>query len=211
MLKKMRRYVGVGAAWLGATAISVLIASAAVAGIRDRVVETPVAIGLPTSTTTIATPQTSTVDPDPETTGPAPTTSTTTSTTVTTSPPSTTTSTTSETGETSPATTTTTTAPPPTTTTTTAPPPTTTTTTGPLAYPTYDLTGGTVVLAFGNGEVNLVSATPRAGFSADYEHTGPVEVEVKFVSNDHKSKLEAHVDNGELRVDIEEEPHDDDD
>ena len=34
---------------------------------------------------------------------------------------------------------------------------------------------------------------------------------MKFVGNDHKSKLEAHVEDGELRVDIDEEPHDGDD
>jgi hypothetical protein len=67
-----------------------------------------------------------------------------------------------------------------------------------------------VVLAFGNGQVNLVSATPRPGFSVDAEHTGPDEVEVKFESNDHKSKLEAEIKNGELQVETEEEPHDED-
>ena len=68
-----------------------------------------------------------------------------------------------------------------------------------------------MVLAFGNGEVNLVSATPRAGFSVDPEHTGPREVEVEFVSNDHKSQLEARIQDGELRVETEEEPHGDGD
>jgi hypothetical protein len=67
-----------------------------------------------------------------------------------------------------------------------------------------------VVLSFGNGEVRVVSAVPRPGFSYDAEHTGPDEVEVKFVGNDHKSKLEAHVEGDELRVDTEEEAHDDD-
>ena len=81
-----------------------------------------------------------------------------------------------------------------------------------MSYSTHDLKGGTVVLSFGSGEVNLVSATPRPGFSVDPEHTGPIEVEVKFESNDHKSKLEAHVEGGELRVETEEEPrHGDDD
>ena len=67
------------------------------------------------------------------------------------------------------------------------------------------------MLAIGNGEVNLAGATPRPGFTADYEHTGPDEVEIKFVSSDHKSKLEANFEGGELRVDIEEEDHGDDD
>ena len=64
-----------------------------------------------------------------------------------------------------------------------------------------------MILSYGGGEVHLVSATPRPGFVADYEHTGPREVEIKFESNDHKSKLEASYENGELDVDIEEEPH----
>ena len=205
MLGKMRRYLGVGLAWLGATVISVLIASAAVAGIRDRVVEAPVAIGLPTSTTTSPTlvgdtpatiavemPVASTTITIPETT-----------TTTVAAPETTTTTTTTAPPESTPTTTA-----PPSTTTTTAPP---TTTTRPVVYSTHDLIGGTVVLAFGDGQVNLVSAIPRAGFSVDPEHTGPKEVEVEFVSNDHKSKLEAHVESGELRLDTEEEPHDGDD
>ena len=54
MLGTMRKYIGLGAAWIVATALSVLIASAAVAGIRDRVVDAPVAIGPPTTSTTVA-------------------------------------------------------------------------------------------------------------------------------------------------------------
>ena len=205
MLEKMRKFLGVGVAWLGATVISVLIASAAVAGIRDRVVETPVAIGPPTSTatTTVVEGTTSTVGPS---TTSAQSSNTTSEMATTTPPPETTSTTVTAPAET---TTTTTADPPATTTTTTAAP--VTTTTDPVSYSTHDLIGGTVVLAFGNGEVSLVSATPRPGFSVDPEHTGPKEVEVKFESNDHKSKLEADIENGELRVDVDEEPHDGDD
>ena len=98
---------------------------------------------------------------------------------------------------------------PPAITTTTAPLQ-TTTTVAVLKYQTFDLVGGSVTLSVGDGEVNLVSATPRPGFSAEYEHTGPSEVEIKFESNDHKSKLEAKIENGELKVDTEEEPYDGD-
>lgn len=201
MLVLMKRYMGIGMAWLAATALSVMIASAAVAGIRDRVVETPVAIGLPTTTSTTAPPDTVTSPSTSE--GPT-----------TTFPP--TTSATTSTAEPPPVTVTTvvdssvtTTTAPPVTTTTTAPPQTTTTIA--VAHKTYTMIGGTVVLAIGNGEVTLVSATPHPGFSADYEHTGPVEVEIKFVSGDHKSKLEAHWEGGELKVDVEEESNDGDD
>ncbi|MEA2002845.1 MAG: hypothetical protein U9N84_13305 [Actinomycetota bacterium] len=203
----MRRYLSIGAAWLGATVISVVIASAAVAGIRDRVVDAPVAIGLPTTTTTLA------ADPGPTTSSPvtksiveaSSTTAEVATTTEATLPPeSTTTSTTTTTTAAPP----TTTEPPVATTTTTAPP---TTTTTPVSYATYDLIGGTVILAAGDGEVNLVSATPRSGFRVDLEHTGPEEVEIKFESNDHTSKLDAKWEDGELRVKIKEEDSDDDD
>jgi hypothetical protein len=197
----MRRYLRIGLAWLGATALSVLIASAAVAGIRDRVVEAPVAIGLPTSTTSTVAPGsvTSTSSPaGPTTTLAAPAASTTSSTTTTTAASVTSTTVVDSTV-------TTTTAPPATTTTTTTAPPQTTTTLA-LTNKTYDLIGGTVILSLGGDEVHLVSATPRPGFTADYEHTGPVEVEIKFESNDHKSKLEAKYEDGELKVDVEEEP-----
>ncbi len=68
-----------------------------------------------------------------------------------------------------------------------------------------------MVLSFGNGEVWVVSAVPRPGFTYDGEHVGPEEVEVKFKSNDHESELKAQVKDGELRVEVEEEPHDEDD
>lgn len=204
MLGEMRRYMGIGFAWLGATVLSVMIAAAAVAGIRDRVVETPVAIGVPSTITTTMPPETvtSSSSTDVPSSTVAQTTSTTTSTTTT--PPVTTTTIAESSSTTAP--------PATTTTTTTVPPPTTTTTTTVVVTnQTYDLIGGTVTLAVGNGEVNLVSAVPRPGFDADYEHTGPKEVEIKFESQDHKSKLEAKWESGELEVDIEEEPHGDGD
>ncbi len=206
MLGWMRRYLSIGAAWLGATALSVVIASAAVAGIRDRVVEAPVAIGIPTTTTTLP------ADASPTTSSPATTStveaSTTTAeaapTTEATLPPESITTTTAPPSTTPPATT----APPVATTTTTTPP---TTTTMPVSYMTYDLIGGTVVLAVGDGEINLFSATPRTGFRVDPEHSGPKEVEVKFESDDHTSKLDAKWEDDELKVKVKEEDSDDDD
>ncbi len=204
MLGWMKRYMSIGAAWLGATALSVLIASAAVAGIRDRVVEAPVAIGIPTTTTTLpadagpttlAPVTTTIVEASPTTAGVATTTE------ATLPPESATTTTTTKAPPT-------TTEPPAAATTTTAPP---TTTTTAVSYVTYDLEGGTVVLAVGDGEVSLISATPRSGFRVDLEHSGPTKVEVKFESNDHTSKLTSKWDDGELQVKIKEEGSDDDD
>lgn len=196
----MKRFLGIGAAWVGATALSVLIASAAVAGIRDRVVETPVALGAPTTlpasdsagstpvTPSSTTPTTvaeqptaptlpSTAAPDSTVVEPA---------TTTTGPPTTTT----------------------TTTTTTTPPQ--TSTTEPPATQTYTLVGGSVTLSVGNGEVWVVSAVPAPGFRVEIEKPGPIEVEVDFESNDHKSELSAHLENGELKVEKEEEPREGD-
>ncbi len=68
-----------------------------------------------------------------------------------------------------------------------------------------------MTLSVGNGEVWVVSAAPSAGFDVDIEHAGPKEVEVKFESNDHKSELSAKFEDGELRVEKEEEPRDGDD
>jgi hypothetical protein len=205
MLGWMRRYLGIGVAWVGATVLSVVIASAAVAGIRDRVVETPVAIGLPTTTVTTTTTGSVATEPPssiPEITVTTTATVTTSTATPTTEPPP----------ETETTVVTATTAPPATTTTittTTAPPQ--TTTTQALSYETVDLVGGTVTLSYGNGEIRVVSAVPRPGFSYEAEDTVGTEIEVKFISNDHKSKLEAHLDSGELKIDKEEESHGDDD
>ena len=68
-----------------------------------------------------------------------------------------------------------------------------------------------MTLSFGNGEVRVASMTPNAGFDADIEKSGPIEVEVDFESNDHKSELSAKIENGELKVETEEEPRGSDD
>lgn len=202
MLGLMKRYLGIGAAWLGATVLSVFVASAAVAGIRDRVVETPVAIGAPTTSTTLAPGDASTTTilevpstSAPQTTAESPGSST--------EAPAVTTTTVSEQSVT------TTTTPPATTTTTTAP--SQTTTTAAPTYKTYPLIGGTVTLGVADGQVWIVALDPAAGFDADIEKDGPLEVEVDFESNTHKSELTAKFENGELKVSTEEEPRDDED
>lgn len=196
MLDKMRRYLGVGVAWLGATIVSVAIASAAVAGVRDRVVETPVAMGAPTTTTTVASATTSTFAA-----------TTTTSTTTSTTEPPATTSTTSTTVADVEQTTSTTAAPETTTTTST----TTTTTVAPSpSYETYSLVGGTVTLAWGDGVVSVAAVDPNLGYRAETEQEGPAEVKVEFESNDHKSVLRAYFDDGEPKVTKNEEGDDDD-
>ena len=196
MLNKMRRYLGIGVAWLGATILSVAIASTAVAGIRDRVVEAPVALGAPTTTTTVVeqTASSTTFAP-PSTTAAPPTTN---SATTTTEPPATETTV----AESEPTTTTTTAAPATTTTTTTTEAP-------EVAYQTYSLVGGTVTLAVESGTVVVASAVANPGFQAEVEKSGPTEVKVEFESNDHKSELTASFEDGELRVRTHEEDEDD--
>jgi hypothetical protein len=199
MLGWMRRHLGFGVAWIGATALSIAIAAAAVAGIRDRVVDKPVAIGLPTTTTTAPPVETApaTSSPDPSITSVAPATSTTTSTSA--PEPATTANASPEvTTTTAPAATSTTAAPA------------TTTTSGP-SYATYDLVGGTVVLAVVDGEIQIAGATPRTGFTVHYDEKGPSEVEVEFVGEDHKSTLEAHLEGGMLEVSTHEDGEGEDD
>jgi hypothetical protein len=182
----MRRYLGLGVAWLGATVLSVLIASTAVAGIRDRVVEAPVAAGPPTTTTTVA-PVTTTSTTQATTTSTSNTT-----TTATTTPPETTTTIESQT---------TTTAPPDATTTTTTTATTTTTVASPeVKYETYTLIGGTVTLEIGEGTVHVASASPNLGFARHVEKDGPTEVKVEFEGNQHKSTLTAYFESGEIKA-----------
>jgi hypothetical protein len=191
MLVLMKRIVGLGVAWLGATVLSVLIASTAVAGIRARVVETPEAIGAPTTTTTITVASTGDV---PSTTLPAATSTSSTLSTSTTQPPETTTTVAES------QTTTTTTAPPATTTTTTAPP--------VMQRKTFALIGGTVVVEYGGNEVRVISAVPNSGYYPHIENKGPDEIQVEFEGNEHKSELVAHMEGGQLKYDVKDESHD---
>lgn len=217
----MKRYLGIGLAWLGATVLSILIASAAVAGIRDRVVDAPVAAGAPTTTTTEVVPGTSTASTTTATTEPVAESSSTTSTSVVTTtagPVTTTVTSTSEPAQpsttTSPtASTTTTTTAPPTTSTTTIPPTTTTTTAPPTRIEYYKLTGGQVWLRVGSETVEVSSIKPNGDFSTEIDNWGPPTVEMAFVgiNNDHRSELTAEIEDGELKVDIVEEGGDEED
>ena len=69
------------------------------------------------------------------------------------------------------------------------------------------MVGGVVSIEAGPGGVSLLSASPNGGFSAEVKSAGPQRVEVEFESATHESKLRARWD-GQLVVDIEEEPED---
>ena len=120
------------------------------------------------------------------------------------------------------ATTSTTAAPPPPRSSTTAPkPPASTPATGPststtttpavTATSTYTAEGGTITVRFSCGTtVELVSASPNAGFQMDIKNEGPEEVDVEFESDDHESRIRARCADGQPRPEITEDSSDED-
>ena len=72
----------------------------------------------------------------------------------------------------------------------------------------YQLIGGAVSIESSPGVVNLVWATPNAGFSAEVESAGPTNVQVEFESGSHKSKFRAEWSGGVLDIEQREEADD---
>lgn len=68
-----------------------------------------------------------------------------------------------------------------------------------------------MVLEYGGDEVWVVSTVPNAGFYSEIYNKGPAEVKVEFESEDHESTLTAHMSDGQLKVETDEEGDDDDD
>ena len=77
--------------------------------------------------------------------------------------------------------------------TTTAPPP---TTAAPAQTRSSELQGGTVGVRFENGGARLLYATPKSGYTVRIDKNGPPEVDVRFDSDTHKSRLRAWWDGG---------------
>lgn len=69
----------------------------------------------------------------------------------------------------------------------------------------FHLQGGSVAIEYG-AEVELLWASPAAGFRAEVKKQGPPEVEVEFESEEHESRFRAEVVNGELDIEQEERP-----
>lgn len=71
---------------------------------------------------------------------------------------------------------------------------------------TYDAIGGSAAIkANGDATVELVWATPRAGFRVDVEReANGRELRVEFRSDDHRSRIKVSVEDGEVRERIEE-------
>lgn len=174
-----RKRVGLVAAWIAATSLAMLLASQAVALVRDQVTDRPsrVATTLALETTT----------------------STTAPTTTTTQPPATfTTTTTAET--------TTTTQPEVTTTSVPATSSTTTTAATTNYEDTFYLVGGWAAVRCAGDDVSLATYAPNPGYQVEIESAGPRELEIKFeeAGGDHESKLKVQCKNGVLKPDIEE-------
>ena len=221
----MKRRFGVGAAWVAATVVSILLASAAVATVRSEISERP----SPLRNAALDQLAASTTGPPPTVAGGAPPATIASSTTTaaqtaqptSSAPPTTAPSVTSTTSGslpspigTGPSTTTTTIGSAPVTTTTTAPPVVTTTTTIPSSTSTtsttfaqgepqsYELTGGFVQIFVFPDSVVVSFATPKSGFSVDVKKAGPPAVEVRFEGEDHTSVFKADYEAGVLDVDI---------
>jgi len=178
----MKRKIGIAAAWIGATAVAVLIASAAVGSVRTHVTETPTPLGSPSAAALAAVPQDG--EPAPATAGvvPEPTVPSTTPTTVP-DPASASSST------------------------TVPQPPQTSSTTQPAqaTTKTYDTAGGSVRIQTSGEQVFFSAAVPNTGWKVEVEDHGPEKVKVKFERNDDSEgeiEFVARFENGELEVTI---------
>lgn len=72
----------------------------------------------------------------------------------------------------------------------------------------YTLIGGTITIEYGDGDVVLISAVPKAGFATEIDSNGPSEVDVDFRSESHRSKFDASMSSGQLVVNIDEKDDD---
>jgi hypothetical protein len=184
-----KRRIGLLIAWVAATALATVLASQAVALVRDQVTDRPsrVATTLALDTTTSTTLPPTTINPIPPrasttTTDPEPTNTTSGATTSSTQPQTTTTST----------------------------PPTTSTTIRADQEQTFYLTGGWATVRCAGNEVELTTYAPNPGYKVDIESAGPNKVEINFeeAGGEHESKLDVRCKGGELNPQVEE--HDDD-
>jgi hypothetical protein len=189
----VRRRLVLALTWAAATLVAVFVALQAVGAVGRQVTDRPAAVGRPTTTTTAP----STAAPSTSTTSTS--TTTITSTTApsapnptrvtdpggpqqpqTTEPPEQAQSSSSE-AESSES------SGPPVTSAATAPGPTT----------TYNLQGGSIgVRCTGPSSIELVYSSPAPGFGAEVDNSGPQEVEVRFESDEHHSRIRVQCSSG---------------
>lgn len=62
--------------------------------------------------------------------------------------------------------------------------------------------GGTVVVRYRQGEVELQAATPAPGFEMDIDDSGPPRVRVEFENDDQDFRVEARWQDGGLDVEV---------
>jgi hypothetical protein len=62
--------------------------------------------------------------------------------------------------------------------------------------------GGTVVVRYRPGEVELKAATPLPGFDVEVDDAGPPEVRVEFDDGDSDYRIEAQWKDGALEVKV---------
>ena len=189
-----RRVLLVGAGWVVATGLATVLAWRAVELVSSEVTERPavplsddqVARALGTGAAAPATTGTTETVPGPGATGPEGT------------------STSARAPATSPstATSTSTAGPAPTATPTTS---TTSTTMAPAVTRTLVAQGGQVAVRYADGGVELLWARPESGFTVDVEKAGPDEVDVRFESDDHRSRVRAFWRNGVPAEEVREE------
>jgi hypothetical protein len=193
----MRRGFGFVIAWVGATLLAVVIATAAVGSVRSQVTDAPTPLSSPGARALAETPIAQ-ADPSSTTTTTMDTTPDVTSTTIDDIRPTTTTTT--PTATTVPG--------------TTVPPVTVTTTTATNTSKTVDTVAGSVRIVVSGGAVSFGGAYPNPGWKVELDDAGPEVVKVKFERNEGDGEVEvtAKVEGGELQIYVDDhtgESHDD--
>lgn len=67
---------------------------------------------------------------------------------------------------------------------------------------TINSTGGTVVVRYRPGEVELQAATPAAGFGVEIDDAGPDRVRVEFESDEEDVRVEVRWENDGLAIEV---------
>ncbi len=78
----------------------------------------------------------------------------------------------------------------------------------PVASPgeqTFDSVGGSARIKFQDGQLSVVSTSPNSGYVVEIEAGGPTEIEIRFESDSHESRIKVQVEDGQMRVRVEEE------
>jgi hypothetical protein len=193
----VRSRITLVAAWLAATALSILIAGAAVGSVRNNVTDRPSQLAQPEliAAPIVDPPTTAPIGSEPDLTSGPPATG------ADTDPAAASTVTTTLAGDGTP---TSTVAPAQT---TTAAPPAPATTTSQAAQwqlATYETGGGWVRIRYTSAIVELDAYGPAPGYRADVERSGPEEVKVEFDGGDDKEySISAKLEGGRLAVEIE--------